>query len=363
MMRFGTLSGARTVLLASLGSFLFAAACSSGSDSHPAAVQSQGGSSSGGSSATQGGSSSSQGGGSAAHGGSNSDAGDGAGGDAQAGAGPGSGNAGEGGAGGEQPGMIIDVPPSACSEKAAWAGAAPVNSVSTDLDERLLSVTADELDLAFLREGALYLAHRAKPSDDFADATAVTVPDGYTATAGAALSADGKTLALVASDGKSFAQITRSSRTGDFATVADPTPFAGLNARAVQTLQLYAAPVFAPDGKSFLFSARDAAPSGAAGVYESLWSGKEWNMPSNVSYLIFDGTPSARPLPNALSSDSRTLFYFDEADMQEKARFRDRPDAPLYDEVDLGGRQNAVPNAACNRIYYSSAGNVLTESD
>jgi hypothetical protein len=47
----------------------------------------------------------------------------------------------------------------------------------------------------------------------------------------------------------------------------------------------------------------------------------------------------------------------------ELARFRDRPDAPLYDKVDLGALQGAVPNSKCDKLYYSSGGDVLTDSD
>ena len=90
-------------------------------------------------------------------------------------------------------------------------------------------------------------------------------------------------------------------------------------------------------------------------------------MPNNLSAQIEDfddGTGSKRKLPTGLSSDSRTLFYFDEGTGTEVARFRDRPDAPLYDHVDLGALAGATPNAKCDRIYYTSAdANLVTETD
>jgi len=87
-----------------------------------------------------------------------------------------------------------------------------------------------------------------------------------------------------------------------------------------------------------------------------------WAMPANVSEGIFNGTTAKRPLPSALSSDSRTLFYFDEGTAKQAARFRDRPDAPLYTALDLGDRDGAIMNAACNTVYYTSGGNVLVET-
>jgi len=176
--------------------------------------------------------------------------------------------------------------------------------------------------------------------------------------------ADGQTLVLVTADGRAFGALARATRSDDFGLVADPTAFSALNARAAQTQEHYAQPVLAPNGKSLIFLAyTPGVATNPAVVYESLLSGAAWAMPNNISQYIFDGTTDKRPLPSGLSSDSRTLFYFDEASNKQMARFRDRPDAPLYTVVDLGGRMGAVPNSTCQRIYYTSTGNVLTEAD
>jgi hypothetical protein len=129
-------------------------------------------------------------------------------------------------------------------------------------------------------------------------------------------------------------------------------------------MEQYAAPVLAPNGTSFIFTGYTTYGDISV-VYESLATMGVWNMPTNISHLIFDGTGTARPLPTALSADSRTLFYFDEGANQQMARFRDRPEqnAPFYDHIALPGLMGAEPNAKCDRVYYSSAGNVLTEAD
>jgi hypothetical protein len=262
------------------------------------------------------------------------------------------------------PGTVVTVTPGACSESADWTAATPVTNVTTSDDEELLSITADELDIVFTRSAALFRAHRDVASGSFDSGSAVTLPDGYDASGGAALSPDGKTLVLVATSGQAFASVARSARNADFGTTADPTAFTGLNQRAAQTMEHYAHPVLSPDGKSFVFAAfTPAVAGGVAVVYESTSSNGAWAMPSNISAGLFNGTTEQRALPSGLSSDSRTLFYYDEASTHQMARFRDRPDAPLYDVVDLGGRVDAVPNVSCNRIYYSAAGNILTEGD
>jgi hypothetical protein len=347
----------RSTLYASAAAVCLAVACSSSSDSAPAAYSPGGASSDGGSTHIPGGTQPAGSGGLAEAAGTSSDGG--AAGEAGA-----AGTAGTAGEGGLEQGVVVVVPPSTCSEAADWSAATPLAGVSTTDDEKLLSITADELDVAFLRNGALLHAHRSTAKGAFDAGSAVTVPDGYDPTAGAALSGDGKTLVLVASDGHGLAALTRAARTDDFDPTADPSAFVALNERAVQTQEHYAQPVLAPDGSSLVFvSFTPGIADNPAVVYESVLSGNIWAMPNSISHYIFDGTTDKRPLPSALSSDSRTLFYYDEATAKQVARFRDRPDAPLYDVVDLGGRTGAVPNSSCQRIYYTSNGDVLTEAD
>jgi hypothetical protein len=165
--------------------------------------------------------------------------------------------------------------------------------------------------------------------------------------------------------------LTRASRTAAFGATADDSAFINLNRRAVQTMEHYAAPVLSPDGKSFVYSGFTPEPEqgfpvgveGVARVYESLWAYGAWQMPESISEGFFDGTTGARPLPSGLSSDSRTLFYFDEKTMKQAARFRDRPDAPLDVVVDLGDREGAIPNADCDVLYYTSDGSLVRATD
>jgi hypothetical protein len=359
--------GLAPLALLVLGGASSVAACSSGSDSHAPPISSGGSSSDAGSAGTKGRPlPGSTGGPSSTVGGQGAEAGEGGQSEQDA----------DGGAAGLPGGIVVTVTPGACSEKPGWGGAAPLDGVSTAADESesLLSITADELDIVFMRGGAVYLAHRDTASASFGAASVVTLPSGYVADAGAALSGDGMTLVLISSDERSFGSLSRASRSANFGATIDTSAFGALNERALQTLEHFAAPVLAPNGNSFLFTgftpgdlgAGGAADTGNAGVsvvYESSWSSGVWNMPSNISQDLFNGTGDQRPLPSGLSSDSRTLFYFDEATGKESARFRDRADAPLYDVIDLGDLQGAVPNTQCDRIYYSSAGNVLTESD
>lgn len=278
---------------------------------------------------------------------------------------------GDGGDAGLAQGMVVPIAKSACSEAAMWGDGKAVPQVSSAANETLLSLSADELDLLFMRGQDVLLAHRARARDPFAEPTLVTIPAGYDASVGATLSSDGKSLILVASDGKTFASLSRATRTAAFDGPADTTAFSVLNQLTTQILEDYAAPVLAPNGKTLLFTAFTPKPAqgfpqgyaGTAAVYESPWSGERWERPQNVSEGLFDGTTLARPLPTGLSADSRTLFYFDEASAKEFARFRDRPDAPLTTILDLGEHAGAIPNGACDTLYYFSNGDVLSVSE
>lgn len=339
------------------------AACSSNSDEHAPAVGEGGASSHGG---TGGRSSVGKGGAGTANGGAQTDDGGSAG-----AAGSAAGEGGAGGEGGAQEGAIIPVTPGACSEDAAWASATPLPGISTAADERLLAITADELDILFLRDGTAMRAHRDQARVEFGAAVAQTIADGYGVDAGVGLSADGKTMVLLATTGQSFAAFTRASRSEDFSVTPDDSAFIGINQRALQTTQHYAAPVLAPDGSRFVFSAFAPAPEagfpngyqGLSVVFESAWATDGWDTPESISQDLFDGTTAARALPSGLASDSRTLFYFDEGSSKQMARFRDRPDAPLYTVVDLDTRSGAVPDVKCDRLYYSSAGDVLVAAE
>jgi hypothetical protein len=341
-------------LLASLG--LLAGACSSDASEHPSAIGASGGAQGQAGSADAGfnnaGSSSAAGAGGDL---GNAGIADGA----AARADTSAGTAGDPGTG-EPP-----VPPSACSETAVWSNAKDVGVVSSAAAEMLLSVTPDELDLAFLRGGSLYVAHRDQVDASFALASAVALPPGWTAAQGAALSPDGKRLVLVSDPGqKSFGEMTRLTRDAAFNGEVDESAFATVNEDAVYTGKLYAYPAVSPGDTQLFFNS--TFTMGASTVVVSTRNpGGTWSAPVVLSSQVFDGTDAQRRLPTGVSADERTLFYFNEESMQEEARFRDTPtlSSPLYDMVSLGARRGAAPNTACNRLYSDASGIIVVETD
>ena len=266
----------------------------------------------------------------------------------------------EGGSGGGRP-----IPgPSQCDDMAAWGGSKNVAGVSTGASETLLSITPDELDLAFLRDGALYVAHRAQASATFSGGTAIVIPIGWSASQGASLSADGKRLILVSSDQRQLGELTRTSRDTAFDGDVDSTAFASVNESATYTGKIYAAPVVSP-GDGQLFYNSGVAGSNSTIVVSIRAAGSAWSAPVRLTPLLLDGADGARRLPTGLSTDERTLFYFNEESAHEEARWRDNalPTASLYDIMSLGARRGAIPNSGCDRLYSGADTDVVVEQD
>jgi hypothetical protein len=253
----------------------------------------------------------------------------------------------------------------ACDPEATWSAAASVSGVTSGANEKLLALTPDELDLAFLRDGALYVAHRPKADADFTVGAALTMPAGWTVAHGASLSADGMRLLLVSDpDQKKLGEWTRPNRQSAFSGAVDTSAFAAVNQDSVFSGRVYAAPTLsAADDQLFYNSSFLDADSTI--VVSSRTGTDSWSAPRTLSGGIFDGAPGKRRLPTGVSLDGRTLFYFNEETAQQEARWRasSSVDSPLYDMLSLGARRSAAPNSACSRLYSESNGDVVVELD
>jgi hypothetical protein len=262
-------------------------------------------------------------------------------------------------------GGSAEVEPAACDPEAMWSLAASVAGVSSAAQETLLALTPDELDLAFLRDGTLYVAHRASTAADFSPGSALTPPPGWSAAHGASLSADGKRLLLVSDpDQKKLGEWTRPNRQTAFAGEIDTSSFAAINQDSDFTGRIYAFPTFSTKGDQLFYNSsfRDADST----IVVSSRSGTGgFSAPRTLSGGVFDGAPGKRRLPTGSSADGRTLFYFNEESAQQEARWRatNSVDSPLYEKLSLGARRGAAPNTACNRLYSESNGDVVAETD
>lgn len=254
--------------------------------------------------------------------------------------------------------------PAACDPAAHWSSVKNVPGVSGSSAESLLAITADELDLAFLRAGAVYVAHRASSDAPFTIGAPVMIPTGWSASHGASLSADGKRLVLVSDpDQKKLGQLIRSHRDAPFDGEIESNEFAAVNQDSLVSGRTYASPtVSVGDDQLFYNSSFD---DDSTVVVSTRTSSGAWSAPTTLSAGVLDGTSGHRRLPTGVAADGRTLFYFNEESGQEEARWRETNsvDSPLYDMRPLGMRRGAAPNSACNRLYSESSNDVVVEQD
>lgn len=251
-----------------------------------------------------------------------------------------------------------------CSETANWSGAGMLKNVTIETDSPAISLTPDELDLAYVQGATLYTSHRATVSDDFIIGMGVIAPNGWGLNQGFALSSDGKRLVLFNNARTALGELTRSRRDATFGGDIDQSAFAVVNQAGTYSGNIFSSPVLSADDEQLFMSS--LGPSGGTTVVVATRAkpGDVWSSPTRLGSEL-DGSNNARRLPTGLSADARTLFYFNEATMKEEARWREEPNlgSPLYDMVDLSTRRGAVPNTACNRLYSVSGSGIAVESD
>jgi WD40-like Beta Propeller Repeat len=279
----------------------------------------------------------------------------------QGGSDNGAGGAGDGGMGAalEIGGAPVLAPPGVC-DPVMKLGKAQVQDVGVPA-ATLLSMTADERSVAFTTGAddslALHVADRAAASGDFADQL-VTLPDGFDAKSGVALSSDGLKLVVVMSDHSGFAELSRASRSAAFAGDADPTPFAPINQEKPMSGHSVGWPVLSADGKTLYFLSYFG--QGLVRQSERDKSGV-FDPGTEIDEFTLGGQEGAYKLLNGVSSDQRAIFFFDQETSHQMALFRSAPGAPFYDPLDLGERRGATPNTDCSLVYSSNGSGVVAQ--
>lgn len=275
-------------------------------------------------------------------------------------------DAGQGGTGDAGMGAVLQIggapeqaPPGVCDPvmKLGKAQAQDVGVASATL----LAMTADERSVAFTTGSddalVLHVADRASASGAFTDQL-VTLPDGFEAKSGVALSGDGLELIVVMSDHSGFAELSRASRSAAFAGEADATAFAPINQEKPMSGHSVGWPVLSNDGKTLYFLSyfgQGLVRQSERDKYGVFASGTE------IDEFTLGGQEGAYKLINGVSSDQRAIFFFDQKTSHQMALFRSAPGAPFYDQLDLGVRRGATPNADCSLVYSSNASGVVAQ--
>jgi len=226
--------------------------------------------------------------------------------------------------------------------------------------DALMSVTPDERTIVWLAEinfftTAYWIAERASSAVDFETPVEITDPVLMGASQ-VTLSPDG--LRLVAVVSGRFLEATRVQRSDPFAA-PDEGAFSLLDADAQAEGTFLSNPVIAPDDLTLYYSLTGASDDT---LYVSSRTGSgPWPVGRSLGECEFRAHGGAGRFPTGVSSDGLTLFYFDNPRTMLRAATRPALDFPFLEFADLPGRYAGQPNTACDKLYYSGAGEFPSE--
>jgi hypothetical protein len=235
-----------------------------------------------------------------------------------------------------------------CDVNATWANPTQLEGISTPgADERLLSMTHDELTLVFTRDDLLMVTDREAANVPFGVPQALTLPAGYTHERGLALHPDGLAL-VVGSDSGTFADIERSVRSGPFDGAPSSARYDELAANAALYGETLASPVLSASGTSLYFTQIGLSTSR---VFHAQGT-SHFPVPALPEDLVtLGGSEGDFKLTLSVSSDERTLFYFDEALGHAAGLWSSAPLAPFTKLAAFAGLQSIFTNFSCGRLY------------
>ncbi len=241
-----------------------------------------------------------------------------------------------------------------CDPDADWGEGELVLSDPQGLDV-LLALTSDELTVAWRYQDSfsptLWVADRETLTGEFGEPQAVNDP----AATGAYQIALGPTrLRLLVVAGGEFVEFVRATLEAPF-EFAGPGHFGAINADAGAQARTLGDPVLADDDETLFYSLNAPLGSDGTSLHVSKRTGAgDFPVGTVVDACELNQLSSGARRPTGLSKDLLTLFYYDEPRVKMRAAWRPSLDRPFDRFVDLPFHSAVMPNAACDRLYYSS---------
>lgn len=269
------------------------------------------------------------------------------------------GSSGTGGSGGGEDGGATDggLPESVCLTTATWAPGVAL-SITATAPILLGGVTPDEKTIAWVTgpEGSavVHYADRTDLKVPFDTPSTLQAPPSGAALDRVALSPDGLRIGVVRADRHAFVEYTRGHR-GDAFSEAGSGTFALINATGASFSKAtsFGDPVIAADDQSLVYSIYGRGDKVTIQYSARLFSGDPWAVASSLGGAALEAQGTLRRRPTGISSDLRTLFFWDDVSATERAGFRSDWLADFTAFVDLGTLTGAIPNAACDALYYA----------
>ena len=231
--------------------------------------------------------------------------------------------------------------------------------------ERFASISGNELSIAWVvpiddATATVMYADRTSASEAFGAPRTLIPAEGYFALDRVALDHEGLRLAVVRADRHGFGVAVRASGAEPFGA-PEPEEYSNLNPyqREVEPRDSFVGdPVISADGLAFVYSEyggdiQDTVRVSLRQFPEDAWTSTE---AFSVPELAREG--ELRRRPTGISTDLKTLFFWDEIAGAQRAAWRPTPLEPFDHFVDLGAFEGAQPNATCRRLYVALDGDL-----
>jgi hypothetical protein len=258
--------------------------------------------------------------------------------------------AGEMAFGGEKAIEPFETPP-LCPDSDAWGEGVRIDELSTADDDLIGGLTPDEGTLVWLSGEAVMVADRADASAPFGEPQQLDDTDFVQAT----VSPDGLHLVGTRFGNFAFSEVVRESRDEPFSGEPDDTAFADLNhtVASIPVAKSVGDPLLIGDDW-FVFSYYLSPPDMSLTIRQGVGPLYSFGVPIGGAMLQAQG--EERRIATGFGADLRTLFYWDEVEGVEQQAQRADAGSDFDRYQSLDDRRGAVPNEACDRLYYSAPG-------
>lgn len=244
-----------------------------------------------------------------------------------------------------------------CDPTKTWAAGVKLAPSTSSIDD-MSTVTGDETTLAWITPGDGIVHYVDRVDASVAWDPARTLPGtGLAPGQRIALTRDGNHLYGIGTDLRSFVGFTRSSHVDPFVGPALDMTLADLNLEgsALAVGETFSDLVVGTSSTSLLVRLAGGSSPGLRLSTRVLPTDTWATTTAFAPQAEFDVVAGKARRPTGLSTDTRALFYFDEASGHEKVGFfaYDAPTASVF--ADLGAHTNAQPNDDCTVLYYTAS--------
>lgn len=237
-----------------------------------------------------------------------------------------------------------------CPPQQPWP-AAVAAPVTVGPNASLLGITPDERTIVWLEpessQVVYFIADRSSADAAFGQAQRLEGENVL------ALSPDGLRLVVLSDDQGALLERTRSDRGQPFGNRAEGD-FVLLNADALTSGYGFSSCAFSPDGLGLFYTVGGADERHPLRESRRNSAGAAWPIGVALKACELEAHAGFGRYPTGVSSDGRTLFFYDAWRGVARGAWRETINEPFTWFRDLGNWRAVQVNAACDGLYYSA---------